>query len=65
MINKVPPVARASRRRKRAVFAFTWLSYTGTGMLIAAIISGFLMGFSPAEDGARLWRDASRCALSR
>jgi lactate permease len=30
-----------------AVFAFTWLSYTGTGMLIAAIISGFVMGFSP------------------
>jgi len=29
------------------VFAFTWLSYTGTGMLIAAIISGFVMGFSP------------------
>ena len=29
------------------MFSFTWLSYTGTGMLIAAIISGFLMGFSP------------------
>ena len=30
------------------MFAFTWLSFTGTGMLIAAIISGFVMGFSPA-----------------
>jgi lactate permease len=29
--------------------AFTWLSYTGSGMLIAAIISGFLMGFSPVQ----------------
>ena len=29
-----------------AVFAFTYLSFTGTGMLIAAIISGFVMGFS-------------------
>ena len=29
------------------MFAFTWLSYTGSGMLIAAIMSGFVMGFSP------------------
>jgi hypothetical protein len=29
-----------------AVLGFTSLSFTGTGMLIAAIISGFLMGFS-------------------
>ena len=46
MITKVPPIV-ARRRRKAAVFGFTWLSYTGSGMLIAAIISGLLMGFSP------------------
>jgi len=46
MINKVPPVA-AKPTPEGAVFSFTWLSYTGSGMLIAAIISGFLMGFSP------------------
>jgi lactate permease len=48
MINKVPPVA-ARPTPEGAVFSFTWLSYTGSGMLIAAIISGFLMGFSPAR----------------
>jgi lactate permease len=48
MINKVPPVA-AAPTPEGAVFAFTWLSYTGSGMLIAAIISGFLMGFSPMK----------------
>jgi lactate permease len=47
MINKVPPVV-AQPTRESAIFAFTWLSFTGTGMLIAAIISGFIMGFSPA-----------------
>jgi len=47
LINKVPPVV-AKPTKEGAVFAFTWLSYTGTGMLIAAIISGFVMGFSPA-----------------
>src|SRR5207237_3870176 len=48
MINKMPPVAPGPTKES-AVFAFTWLSYTGSGMLIAAIISGFLMGFSPAQ----------------
>src|SRR5712671_4668520 len=46
MINKVPPVV-AKPTPEGAVFAFTYLSFTGTGMLIAAIISGFVMGFSP------------------
>jgi lactate permease len=46
MITKVPPVV-AAPTPEGAVFAFTWLSYTGSGMLIAAIISGLLMGFSP------------------
>ncbi|HET9708694.1 MAG TPA: L-lactate permease, partial [Gemmatimonadales bacterium] len=46
LINKVPPVV-AKPTKEGAVFAFTWLSFTGTGMLIAAIISGFVMGFSP------------------
>jgi lactate permease len=42
----VPPVA-AQPTPEGAVFSFTWLSYTGSGMLIAAILSGFLMGFGP------------------
>ena len=46
LINKVPPVV-AKPTKEGAVFAFTYLSFTGTGMLIAAIISGFVMGFSP------------------
>jgi lactate permease len=46
MINKVAPVA-PKPTPEGAVFSFTWLSYTGSGMLIAAIVSGLLMGFSP------------------
>jgi lactate permease len=46
LINKVPPVV-AKPTPEAAVFAFTWLSFTGTGMLIAAIISGIFMGYSP------------------
>ncbi|GAA3841818.1 L-lactate permease [[Pseudomonas] carboxydohydrogena] len=46
MIMKVAPIV-AKPTPEGAVFAFTWLSYTGSGMLIAAVISGFLLGYSP------------------
>src|SRR6201987_728347 len=48
MINKVPPVA-AKPTPEGAVFGFTYLSFTGTGMLIAAIIAGLLAGLSPMK----------------
>jgi lactate permease len=63
MINKVPPVA-AKATPEGAVFGFTYLSFTGTGMLIAAIISGFLMGFSPAKMIAEYGRTIKVCAIS-
>jgi len=63
MINKMPPVA-AKPTPEGAVFAFTYLSFTGTGMLIAAIISGFLMGFSPAKMIAEYGRTLKICAVS-
>jgi lactate permease len=63
MINKVPPVA-AKPTPEGAVFAFTYLSFTGSGMLIAAIISGFLMGFSPVKMIAEYGRTIKLCAIS-
>jgi lactate permease len=48
LVYKVPPVV-AKPAAEGAVFAFTYLSFTGSGMLIAAIISGFVMGFSPGR----------------
>ena len=63
LINKVPPVA-AKKTPEGAVFAFTYLSFTGTGMLIAAIISSLLMGFSPAKMIAEYGRTIKLCAIS-
>ncbi len=63
MINKVPPVA-AKPTPEGAVFAFTYLSFTGTGMLIAAIISGFLAGLSPMRLVAEYGRTIRLCAIS-
>jgi lactate permease len=63
LISKVPPVV-SKPTPEAAVFSFTWLSYTGTGMLIAAIISGFLMGFSPLRLLGAYARTIKVCAYS-
>src|SRR5690242_6231481 len=63
MINKVPPVV-SQPTKEGAVFAFTYLSFTGTGMLIAAIISGFLMGLSPGKMITEYGRTLKICAIS-
>src|SRR6185369_8826243 len=63
MINKVPPVA-AKPTPEGAVFGFTYLSFTGTGMLIAAIISGFLMGLGPVKLIGEYGRTIKLCAIS-
>ena len=63
MINKVPPVA-PKPTPEGAVFGFTYLSFTGSGMLIAALISGFLMGFSPVRMIAEYGRTIKLCAIS-
>src|SRR5207249_2251556 len=49
-----PPVVTAPTPDKptkpeEAIFKLNWLSATGTGILAAAILAGFLMGFSPRE----------------
>lgn len=63
MINKMPPVAPAPTK-EGAVFAFTYLSFTGTGMLIAAIVSGLLMGVSPLRLVTEYGRTIRLCAIS-
>jgi lactate permease len=63
MINKVAPVV-SKPTKEGAVFAFTWLSYTGSGMLIAAIISGSLMGFSPVKLVSEYGKTIKICAYS-
>jgi len=48
LILRVPPVV-AKNTAEAAVFNFNWLSATGSGILVAAIISGFVMGFGPLQ----------------
>ena len=63
MINKVAPVV-PTPTKEAAVFSFTYLSFTGTGMLIAAIIAGLIMGLSPARIISEYGRTIKLCSIS-
>jgi len=46
LIQRVPPVV-PKPTPEAAIFQFNWITFSGTGILIAAIISGWIMGFGP------------------
>ncbi len=62
-IAKVAPVV-PQPTPERAQFLFQYLSFTGSGMLIAAIISGFIMGLSPGKIVATYGKTIRLCAYS-
>src|SRR6478609_2159967 len=47
-----------------ARYDFNWLSATGTGCFIAAIISGLLLGLSPSQLGKTFWHTLLRMRLA-
>jgi lactate permease len=46
LVQRVPPVALTAAKEP-AVFTFNWLGATGTSIMLAAILSGLLMGIGP------------------
>jgi lactate permease len=48
VVLRVPPVV-AAPTPEPAIFNLNWLSATGTGILLAALLAGLLMGLSPAK----------------
>jgi lactate permease len=46
-VQRMPPVAPAGAGPETAIFKFHYLSATGSGILLAAIVAGFAMGFTP------------------
>ena len=48
LVLRVPPVT-AAPAAEPAVFSFNWLSFTGTGILAAALISALVMGYGLRE----------------
>jgi lactate permease len=63
MIQRVPPVVRKPTA-EAAVFSLNWLTATGSGILVAAIISGFVMGFTPWKMAHIYWKTIVRVRFS-
>ncbi len=63
LIERMPPVV-ASPTAEAAVFSFNWLSFTGTGILVAALLSAFAMGCRIREIGRAWWATLRRVRFS-
>lgn len=48
LILRTPPVV-AQPKAEEAVFAFNWLSATGTALLLSGLLSGLMLGLSPVS----------------
>lgn len=54
VVYRMPPVV-ATPTSEAAVFTFNWLSATGTGIFIAALIAAVVMGLKPSEIAKVFW----------
>ncbi|MEW5900159.1 MAG: L-lactate permease [Acidobacteriota bacterium] len=63
LIYRMPPVV-STPTAEAALFSFNWLSFTGTGILVAALISAFLMRLSLREIGRAWWATLRRVRFS-
>ncbi|MGQ9801156.1 MAG: L-lactate permease [Candidatus Saccharicenans sp.] len=60
---RMPPVSQAPAA-EAAIFRFNFLSFTGTGILVAAIISGLMMRFSFRNMIVIYWKTLKRVRFS-
>ncbi len=54
LVQRVPPVV-AAPKPEPAVFNLNWLSATGSGILVAALVAGLAMGYGPRELARAYW----------
>ncbi len=53
LVQRMPPVAPVNAKPEAARFAINWLSAAGTGVFVAAILSGLVLKLNPAQ-----WKEA-------
>ncbi|MEN3335705.1 MAG: lactate permease [Blastocatellia bacterium] len=58
-VTRAAPVV-AKPQPEAAKFDFNWLSATGTGCFLAALVAGFLLGLAPVELAKIFWRTLVR-----
>jgi len=69
VVQRTPPIADEPTPEKpakpeEAIYKLNWLSATGTGILLAALVAGSLMGYAPAELAKEYLRTIVRVRFS-
>jgi lactate permease len=60
LVQRMPPVALPNAKPEGAQFTLNWVSAVGTGVFVAAILSGLVLGLTGAQ-----WKQAIRQTLHR
>jgi lactate permease len=60
MVQRMPPIAAAGAKPEKAQFTINWLSAAGTGVFVAAILSGIVLRMTAAQ-----WKEAIVRTLKR
>lgn len=60
LVQRMPPVVPLDAKPEAARFVFNWLSAAGTGVFVAALLSGLALRLKPAQ-----WREATVQTLRR
>jgi lactate permease len=64
VVQRKPPVAPPNAPPEKAVYSLNWLSATGTGILVAALLVGWWLGFSLRELAQAYWNTLVRVGYS-
>lgn len=62
-VQRTPPVAKPNAKPEAAAFTINWLSAAGTGVFVAALLSGLFLGLSIAQWKEAIARTARRMKI--
>jgi lactate permease len=60
LVQRMPPVAAANAKPEAARFTINWLSAAGTGVFVAALLAGLVLGMSGKQWGEAISRTLHR-----
>jgi lactate permease len=63
LVLRMPPVAPVNAKPEGAIFAINWLSAAGTGVFVAALLTGLTLKLSVAQWGQTIVRTARRMKI--
>ena len=63
MVQRMPPVVPPNAKPESAIFTINWLSASGTGVFVAALLSGLALRLSAAQWGEAVRQTARRLVI--